>query len=46
MFPVVIVSRNGEPMYEYACHEGNYDMTGILSAARASNGTRQRRGSR
>jgi len=23
------------PMYEYACHEGNYGMTGILSGARA-----------
>ena len=22
-------------MYEYACHEGNYGMTGILSGARA-----------
>jgi hypothetical protein len=26
--------RNPEPMYEYACHEGNYGMTGILSGAR------------
>jgi hypothetical protein len=23
------------PMYEYACHEGNYGMTGLLSGARA-----------
>lgn len=23
------------PLYEYACHEGNYGMTGILSGARA-----------
>ncbi len=23
------------PMYEYACHEGNYSLTGILSGARA-----------
>jgi hypothetical protein len=24
------------PIYEYACHEGNYGMTGILSGARAA----------
>jgi hypothetical protein len=24
----------GEPMFEYACHEGNYGMIGILSGAR------------
>lgn len=24
-----------EPLYEYACHEGNYGMTGLLSGARA-----------
>jgi hypothetical protein len=23
------------PIYEYACHEGNYGMTGLLSGARA-----------
>jgi len=27
--------RTAEPIYEYACHEGNYGMTGILSGARA-----------
>jgi hypothetical protein len=27
--------RSPERMYEYACHEGNYGMTGILSGARA-----------
>jgi hypothetical protein len=27
--------RNAEPLYEYACHEGNYGMEGILSSARA-----------
>ena len=26
-------------LYEYACHEGNYGMTGILSAARAGERT-------
>jgi hypothetical protein len=24
-----------EPLYEYACHEGNYGLRGILSGARA-----------
>jgi len=24
----------GEDMFEYACHEGNYGMVGILSGAR------------
>ena len=24
-----------QPLYEYACHEGNYSMEGILSGARA-----------
>jgi len=28
--------RNPQPIYEYACHEGNYGMEGILSAARAA----------
>jgi hypothetical protein len=23
------------PLYEYACHEGNYGMTNLLSGARA-----------
>jgi hypothetical protein len=31
MFPMV---RNSEPMYEYACHEGNYAMAGILGGWR------------
>jgi hypothetical protein len=25
-----------EPLYEYACHEGNYAMKGILGGARAA----------
>ena len=24
------------PIYEYACHEGNYAMTGVLAGARAA----------
>lgn len=27
--------KTTEPLYEYACHEGNYGMTGILAGARA-----------
>ena len=26
---------DGEPIFEYACHEGNYGLRNILSAARA-----------
>jgi hypothetical protein len=29
------MTKMDEPLFEYACHEGNYAMTGILSAARA-----------
>jgi len=29
------MSHSDSKVYEYACHEGNYAMTGILSAARA-----------
>jgi hypothetical protein len=29
------LEKSEEPMYEYACHEGNYGMAGILSGARA-----------
>ena len=30
----VPMTRSRQPIYEYACHEGNYGMTGILSGAR------------
>ena len=29
------MERSEQPIYEYACHEGNYGMRGILSGARA-----------
>ena len=29
------MAKNSEPMYEYACHEGNYGLTSILAGARA-----------
>jgi hypothetical protein len=32
---VVPMSKNEEPIYEFACHEGNYAMVGILAGARA-----------
>ena len=31
----VELMRTNEPLYEYACHEGNYSMEGILAGARA-----------
>ena len=29
--------RTDGPLYEYACHEGNYGLTGILAGARRKN---------
>jgi len=31
--------RSDEPVYEYACHEGNYAIPGILGGARAEEKT-------
>ena len=31
----VLLTKTKEPLYEYACHEGNYAMEGILAGARA-----------
>src|SRR5262249_35019457 len=31
----VPMRKSDQPMYEYACHEGNYGMPNLLSAARA-----------
>jgi hypothetical protein len=33
---IVPMTRTEEPIYEYACHEANYAMTGILAGARAA----------
>jgi hypothetical protein len=30
------MTKSEEPIYEYACHEGNYAMSGILAGARAA----------
>ena len=38
------ITRTTSPMYEYACHEGNYAMAGILRGARADE--RRNRGER
>jgi hypothetical protein len=29
------LEKTASPLYEYACHEGNYGLAGILSGARA-----------
>ena len=29
------MSRASGPIYEYACHEGNYSLAGMLAGARA-----------
>ena len=31
----ILMTRSEEPIYEYACHEGNYGMLNILTGARA-----------
>ena len=37
------MTRTGEPIYEYACHEGNYGLANILSNARAEERAKGRR---
>ena len=32
---VMPLTRTGEPLYEFACHEGNYSLPNILRGARA-----------
>ncbi len=32
---MIPLQRSSKPVYEYACHEGNYGLAGILSGARA-----------
>ena len=32
-FAMNLSKDEGQPVFEYACHEGNYGLTGILSAA-------------
>jgi hypothetical protein len=37
----VLMSKSEEPIYEYACHEGNYALHDILAGARAAEKTAQ-----
>ncbi len=37
----VPMRRNDEPMFEYACHEGNYGLLNILRGARAQEAQEQ-----
>ena len=32
---MIPLRRSSDPLYEYACHEGNIGMAGILAGARA-----------
>ena len=32
---MVRLTRSEQPVFEYACHEGNYSLEGILAGARA-----------
>lgn len=38
---VINYTHSDDPIYEYACHEGNYALEGILSGARAEERTAQ-----
>jgi hypothetical protein len=40
------MSKTEGPMFEYACHEGNYGMTGMLSGARTDEKKAARKGAR
>jgi hypothetical protein len=33
---IVPMTKSNDPIYEYACHEANYAMSGILAGARAA----------
>jgi hypothetical protein len=33
---MLLLKKTGERMFEYACHEGNYSLSGILAGARAA----------
>ena len=40
---MIPLSRSSEPVYEYACHEGNEGLMGILSGARAEESAEARK---
>ena len=31
---MILLKQTEDPLFEYACHEGNYAMVGILAGAR------------
>jgi len=37
-FAMTLTKDASQPIFEYACHEGNYGLRDILSAARAEDG--------
>jgi hypothetical protein len=39
---MIPLQRSSKPVYEYACHEGNYGLTGILAGARAEEARAQK----
>jgi hypothetical protein len=39
----ILFRQTNEPLLEYACHEGNIGLFGILSGARAQEGATARR---
>jgi hypothetical protein len=41
-FAVPLSADENEPVFEYACHEGNYNMTNILGGARADEAAAER----
>ena len=38
---MIPLQRSSKPVYEYACHEGNYSLAGILAGARAEESKKQ-----
>ncbi len=39
---MIPLQRSSKPVYEYACHEGNYSLAGILAGARAEESKKQK----
>jgi hypothetical protein len=39
----ILIRRTQEPIYEYACHEGNYGLANILAGARAAEKTAEQK---
>jgi hypothetical protein len=43
---IVPMRKSDQPIYEYACHEGNYAMASILAGARAAEKAAEAKGSK